>query len=190
MNATETELPPPEVVLTNSPELNELFKAMSAAQSEITDAEKDSANPFFKSKYADLASVRAACVPAMAKHGLCVMQFPFAEGRAVVIVTILGHSSGQYIRSELTMTAKADDAQAIGSAITYGRRYSLMAVAGVAAADEDDDGNAAAGRGMAPIQRPAARPAQQPARPAPQRPTQTTGAAPSPAMPQGADVPF
>lgn len=144
---TDTEplqAPPPEVVLTCSDQLDKLFEAMAKAQAEMTDAEKDSTNPFFKSKYADLASVRAASVPAMAKNGLCVIQFPFADGKSVVIVTILGHSSGQYIRAELTLVAKADDAQSVGSAITYGRRYSLMAVAGVAASEDDDDGNAAA----------------------------------------------
>lgn len=136
--------PPPEVVLTCSEQLDKLFEAMAKAQAEMTDAEKDSTNPFFKSKYADLASVRAACVPALAKNGLCVMQFPFADGKSVIVVTIVGHSSGQYIRAELTLLAKADDAQSIGSAISYGRRYSLMAVAGVAASEDDDDGNAAA----------------------------------------------
>jgi hypothetical protein len=156
-NETET-TPPPEVVLTCSDQLDKLFEAMAKAQAEITDAEKDSTNPFFKSKYADLASVRAACVPAMAKNGLCVMQFPFAEGKSTIVVTILGHSSGQYIRAELTLTAKDDGAQSIGSAITYARRYSLMAVAGVAASEEDDDGNAAARPNRSHAKEPAAKP--------------------------------
>lgn len=143
MSENET-LPITESTVTCSDNLSDLFAAMAKAQGEITDAEKDSTNPFFKSKYADLASVRSACVPALAKHGLCVIQFPFAVGKSVTIVTILGHSSGQFIRANLTLSAKGDDAQSVGSAITYGRRYSLMAAACVATTDEDDDGNAAA----------------------------------------------
>jgi len=131
----------PAVKLTTSPELSKLFEAMAASQAEMADAAKDSTNPFFKSKYADLASVRAACTPALSKHGLCVIQFPFSDGPHVVLVTILGHSSGQWIRGELVSTAKATDPQSIGSVITYLRRYCLSAVAGIAA--EDDDGNAA-----------------------------------------------
>lgn len=177
------ELLPPEIILTATPELDKLFEAMAKAQTEITDAEKDSANPFFKSRYADLASVRGACVPAMAKNGICVMQFPFAEGRVVTIVTIVGHSSGQRIRSELTMTARAEDPQAIGSAITYGRRYSLGAISGVAAA-EDDDGNAASGHSS--FQRPAhqqTRPQQRPNAPAPRQTVPAAGV-------KAEDVPF
>src|SRR5678815_6159988 len=117
MNETEP-IEKQEITLECSPILAELFAAMAKAQGEITDAEKDSTNPFFKSKYADLASVRSACVPALAKHGLCVIQFPFAVGKSVTIVTILGHSSGQFIRANLTLSAKGDDAQSVGSAIT------------------------------------------------------------------------
>lgn len=118
--------------------------ALAAAQSEMTGAAKDAKNPHFGNKYADLASVVDACRP-LSKHGIAILQPTSADGNKVTVRTLLIHSSGEWVSSDLTMTAKDASPQAIGSAITYGRRYGLMAMVGIA--PEDDDGEAAEGRG-------------------------------------------
>lgn len=124
--------------------INELATALSVAQGEITGAEKGALNPHFQRRYADLASVWEAIRQPLSKNGLAIVQLPSADGPRVTVVTILCHKSGQYITSTLTMLARENSPQGIGSAITYARRYSLMAIVGVA--PEDDDGEAAQGR--------------------------------------------
>lgn len=125
----------------------DLMAALAKAQGEIEGAKKDSLNPAFKqpgkpegSKYADLASVWDAIREPMSKHGLAIMQWPRVTENAVEIETIVAHGE-QFISDVLWMPCGKMDAHGIGSAITYGRRYALMAVAGVA--PEDDDGNGA-----------------------------------------------
>ena len=127
--------------MTHSEQINELSTALSKAQGLIEGAKKDAANPFFKSKYADLASVWDACRAALAVNGLAVIQSPAAEGTRVSVDTLLTHSSGQWVAGTVSVTAKEDSPQAIGSAITYLRRYALQSFVGVA--PEDDDANAA-----------------------------------------------
>ncbi len=129
----------------------DLSTALAAAQRMMEGASKDSANPFFKSSYADLASVWNAIREPLAANGLAIMQMPGADGAKVTITTLLTHSSGQWVSSDLTMTAKEDTPQAIGSAITYARRYALQSIAGVA--PEDDDGERAQGRQTQPQQK-------------------------------------
>lgn len=131
--------------MTTSEQINDLAAAMAKAQGEMEGALKSASNPFFKSKYPDLASVRDACVPYLSKYGLAVLQSPTSDGSRVSVETLLMHTSGQWVKDTLTATAKDDSPQSVGSAITYLRRYSLMSFAGVAA--EDDDGEAAQGRG-------------------------------------------
>lgn len=136
---------PPRRLDSSSFRLNELFAALAKAQGKIKGATKDVANPFFKSKYADLASVWDACRDALSENGLSVIQATEAgNADTVTVYTTLGHSSGQYITSGLTMKPVKADPQGIGSTITYARRYALAAMVGVA--PEDDDGNAATGR--------------------------------------------
>lgn len=127
-----------------SDQINELAAAMAKAQGKITGALKDSANPFFKSKYADLASVWDACRGALSENGLAVVQFTESDDAGVFVTTTLAHSSGQWMRCRLHLTPKDGTPQGMGSAITYGRRYALAAMVGVA--QIDDDGNAASGR--------------------------------------------
>ena len=130
--------------MTHSEQINELSTALSKAQGLIEGAKKDAANPFFKSKYADLASVWDACRAALAVNGLAVIQSPAAEGTRVSVDTLLTHSSGQWVAGTVSVTAKEDSPQAIGSAITYLRRYALQSFVGVA--PEDDDANAASAK--------------------------------------------
>lgn len=127
--------------MRQSENLMELFAALSEAQGEIEDAIKDSTNPHFRSKYADLASVRAAIRGPFSKHGLAISQWPRIGGNSVEVETILSHKSGQFIAETISCPVPQMTAQSIGSAITYLRRYSMMAVSGVA--PDDDDGNEA-----------------------------------------------
>lgn len=136
-----------EIPLRRSEDLGALFGALARAQGKIREAKKDATNPFFKSKYASLSAVWEACREALSENELGVTQLVRASGKAVVIITILGHSSGQYVEDRLVMIAKDDTPQGMGSAVTYGRRYALAAMVGVA--PEDDDG-AAATQGQAP----------------------------------------
>jgi hypothetical protein len=132
--------------MKHSDAINEIATALAKAQGAIKNAKKDSANPFFKSTYADLASVAEACRPQLAANGIAVVQAPSTgdDGR-VSVETMLVHSSGQWMSETVSVKPKDDGAQALGSVITYLRRYSLAAFAGVA--PEDDDGNAAVGHG-------------------------------------------
>lgn len=127
-------------------EFGAIAKALAAAQSEMTNPGFDSQNPHFRSKFASLASVRNAVVPVLAKHGICMTQdLASAEG-GIACTTILTHESGQrMVFGPLFMPATKPDAQGMGSAATYARRYALMAVAGVVG-DDDDDANAATGK--------------------------------------------
>ena len=125
-----------------STDIKELATALSKAQAQVEGAAKDSANPHFKSKYADLASVWSACREALTKNGLSVAQFPGEMiADRMTMTTMLMHSSGQYLRETLSIPLSKVDAQGYGSATTYARRYALAAVVGVC--PEDDDGNAA-----------------------------------------------
>lgn len=131
-----------EVKMPQSDSIKELATALSKVQGELTYAKKDSANPFFKSRYADLESVWDACRSLLAKNGLSVIQMPgnYFEGR-MWLVTKLCHTSGEWIEQEMSVPVQKPDAQGAGSALTYMRRYALAAFVGVVQAD--DDGNAA-----------------------------------------------
>jgi hypothetical protein len=143
--------------MQTSEQINELATALAKAQGEITGALKDSANPFFKSKYADLASCWDACRAALSKNGLAVVQAPETNAvgyisngsenqyeKELALTTTLIHTSGQWMRAQLAVNPKDDSPQSMGSAITYARRYALCAFVGIA--QVDDDGNAASGK--------------------------------------------
>lgn len=137
-----------------------LFAAMAKAFLKIEGALKDSNNPHFKTKYADLSSVVAAVKPALAENGLFFTQITHEHDGGVCVETMVGHEAGEQMSfGKLFVPSTKNDAQGYGSALTYARRYSLMAAFGVC--PEDDDGNAAAA--SAPVQQ---RPQQKPA-PAP-----------------------
>jgi len=129
--------------MNKSESIKELASALALAQGEIENASKSAANPFFKSKYADLAEVINTLKPVFAKHGLSYTQMPCGmdEHGKVTVETMLMHKSGEWLLSAITLPLGKTDAQSVGSAITYARRYALAAVCGIA--QEDDDGNAA-----------------------------------------------
>lgn len=128
--------------LRNIPDLAKLYEALAKAQLEIKLTQRDSENPYFKSKYANLGSVIEASRPALAKNGLCVFhrQELTTEGQSILVCT-LAHSSGQYIESRFRVVPAKNDIQSLGSYMTYLRRYSYVAICGLA--DTDDDGEAA-----------------------------------------------
>jgi len=122
--------------------MKEIATALLKAQTEMSNPIKDSSNPFFKSKYADLNSVREATIPVLNANGIIVIQpMVFIEGRNF-IKTVLLHESGESIESFTEIVfSKTNDAQAQGSGITYARRYGLQSLVCVGA--DDDDGNKA-----------------------------------------------
>lgn len=126
---------------TGRPSLKNLAAALCKAQADMEGAKKDAKNPHFNSKYADLASVWDAIREPLTKNGLSIVQLPRSMQGGVEVETILLHTSGESLSSVLAVPATKSDAQGFGSALTYARRYSLMAMVGVA--PEDDDGNAA-----------------------------------------------
>lgn len=141
-----------------------LAKAFIVAQKAMEAVKKAATNPAFKSKYADLSEVVEAVVPALNEAGIGVIQNAAFDGSDVSVATTLLHESGSSVTSVLRLRPSKMDPQGVGSAITYGRRYSLLAMTG--AAPEDDDGNASSG------------PRQQPSQ-TQQRPSQEQQAAPT-----------
>lgn len=125
-----------------SDSIKEIAAALSRAQAVMAGAKRDSTNPAYRSKYADLASVWEACREALTKNGIAVVQMTrVSNDDEVIVETRLLHSSGEWIEGELSVPVTKADAHGYGSALTYARRYSLAAAVGVA--PEDDDGQAA-----------------------------------------------
>lgn len=122
--------------------MNKISAALVKAQKEFSPALKSSTNPHFKSRYADLAACVEAVIDALNNNGIMLMQKNHPNDAGVAIETIFIHESGETISGGvLTVPATKQDAQGYGSALTYARRYSLMAACGIA--PEDDDGNSA-----------------------------------------------
>lgn len=134
-------------------EIKNIALALLKAQSEMSNPVKGSNNPYFKSKYADLNSVREATIPILNTHGIVVLQPMVNIDGKNFVNTILLHESGETIESftEIIYT-KTNDAQAQGSGITYARRYGLQSLVCVGA--DDDDGNAASNQQKKPDKKP------------------------------------
>jgi hypothetical protein len=138
--------------MQHSEQINELAAALAKAQGAITPAIKDASNEAFKrgakvSKYADIASVWEACRGPLSANGLSVVQQAVKADNHVTVTTRIFHASGQWLQFDgLSIPMAKPDAHGVGSATTYGRRFSLSAALGVVA-DEDDDGNTASGKG-------------------------------------------
>lgn len=136
--------------MIKSDTITKIAVALLKAQRNMTNAVKDSKNPFFKSNYADLNAVREASHGSLNAEGIVVLQ-PVVQnelGKSFVR-TLLLHESGEYLGSDTEIVcAKQNDPQALGSAITYARRYGLQAMVSLGA--EDDDGEKAMGRTYTP----------------------------------------
>jgi len=121
----------------SSPEVANLFFALSAAQGEFRAVESDKENKHLKSRYASLGAYLDAIRAPLAKHGLAVMQFTTIVGDRLRITTVLAHESGEWISNDLGLPIEKVSLQGIGTAMTYGRRYSLTALIGLAQYDDD-----------------------------------------------------
>ena len=140
-NSTGDSIPETTESQWKSEKIDKLASALSKAQSEMKGAEKKSINPFFNSGYADLHTVIESSFPHLTKNGLSVIQGNESKPGEFFVTTMLLHESGQWIKSKLKMPIEKVTAQSIGSTITYGRRYGLSAITGIA--QYDDDGNVA-----------------------------------------------
>jgi len=120
-----------------SESINELASALCNAQGQMGGAVKDSANPFFKSSYADLTSVIKAIKQPFADNGLSYTQFPVTDENGMGVCTRLMHVSGQWLEGQFTLPVVKRDPQAASSSLTYARRVSLSAIAGIPTADDD-----------------------------------------------------
>jgi hypothetical protein len=132
--------------MEKSENLDQLATALSLAQAEIRAAKAGALNPYFESHYADLGSVWEACREPLTKNGLSVVQLGEPSEGRVNIKTILLHKSGQWIAGSISMKPGKDDPQAVGSCISYARRYSLAAIVGIV--QRDDDGEEAMPKGQ------------------------------------------
>lgn len=140
--------------MNRSESIAALAAALAKAQAEMTHASKDSVNPHFKNRYADLAAVLEAVRAPLTKHGLSVTQLASSGEMGAVVETVLMHSSGEWISSVLSLPVSKSDAQGFGSALTYARRYALAAICGIAQDDDDAEG----ARKAPPTHRPDAAP--------------------------------
>jgi hypothetical protein len=125
--------------MNKSESIAKLSASLTKFQSEMQSVKKGSVNPFYKSTYADLASIIEAIREPLATNGLAFSQFPSGQNG---LTTILMHESGEYIEETMICTPVDSKPQSLGSAITYARRYALGAVLGIST-EEDDDGNQA-----------------------------------------------
>ncbi len=123
----------------------ELATALSVAQGQFSNAKKDAKNPFFKSSYADLASIVDVIRPVLTANGLAVTQLVLPDENCATLETLLIHKSGEWIKSTIKLKPTRNDPQGMGSAITYARRYALSAIVCIAT-EEDDDGNKASAK--------------------------------------------
>ncbi|CAB4121061.1 Essential recombination function protein [uncultured Caudovirales phage] len=122
--------------------MKEIATALVKAQKEFGPALKTSTNPHFQKKYADLAAVIEAVIDGLNNNGIALVQVLHECETGVTVSTSFIHESGEHIDcGKFHVPASKQDPQGYGSALTYARRYSLMAAAGIA--PEDDDGNAA-----------------------------------------------
>jgi len=129
--------------MIKSESIKELLTALAKAQGKISAAKKDSTNPHFKSKYSDLASCWDAIREPLSSNGLSLSQWVSTSEKGINLITMLGHSSGEWITSEANFPVKdPSNPQAVGSSISYARRYCLSAA--ISLVSDDDDGNAGA----------------------------------------------
>ena len=136
--------------MQTSENINELAAALAKAQATVKGALKDATNPHFKASYADLASVWDACREAITGNGIAIVQAPSSsDDGSVCVTTRMVHSSGQWVETAICCRPMKNDAQGLGSVITYLRRYSLAAMVGVAPEDDDGEGGVGVGRGKA-----------------------------------------
>ncbi|MCC2413999.1 ERF family protein [Bacillus sp. FSL W8-0519] len=140
--------------MNRSETIAKLAKSLVLFNSEVNKIAKDADNPFFKNNYATLDTIIDEIRPILSKHGLSIMQIPSGDGQNVTLKTLLLHESGEWLESdELTMKPVKNDPQAVGSCITYARRYSLAAFLSLNTGEDDDGNSATYGKGNKPNQK-------------------------------------
>ena len=136
--------------MRQSESINELATALCKAQGTMKPAVFNKKNPHYKNEYADFSSCMDACRGPLSANGLAIIQYCETTDGKLNLITMLAHTSGQWIKSEFPLISAKMDSQGIGSAMTYAKRYSLCGMVGIVAdadADDDDDGETAVGRG-------------------------------------------
>ena len=169
--------------MKKSESIANLAQALCLFQGEVTNPKNTANNPFYKSTYSPLSEVINTIRPILSKHGLSVLQSPSGDGEHIIVTTLLMHLSGEWIEGEpLVLKADKITAQGAGSAISYGRRYSLSAILGISS--EDDDGNHASGNNgdHASGLREKAEPQRQQQKPVTQKPVEQKPADPKPIL--------
>ncbi len=128
--------------------MSNLYKSLLEAQKEMGSVKKDAKNPFFKSTFATLNSVRETAIPVLNKHGIVLTQPTVMVDNKVFVKTELTHAESSESTSSLTevIVKNPQDAQQVGSGISYARRYGIMSLLCLAA--EDDDGNGAVAKAV------------------------------------------
>ena len=125
--------------MKQSENINEVSEAISALQGEVVDADKDVQG--YNYKYANLSSCLDIARPLLNKHGLALTQHPQCKGQVMTLTSLLSHKSGQWMKSSLDMEVSVaknlSQAQCVGIAITYARRYALTAILGITQQDSD-----------------------------------------------------
>lgn len=134
--------------------IDQLAAALVKAQAQFSAIPKDSTNPFYNSKYADLADVVKHAGPVLSANGLAIAQFATEADGSPALTTFLLHESGQFLADTMLLLLSKSDPQGQGSALTYARRYAYMAALGLVA-DADDDGNQASATHAPAASRPA-----------------------------------
>lgn len=125
--------------------MKNIYAALIDFQKSLKPLEKDAENPFFKSSYLTLAGILESVLPVLTKCGLGIIQPMRVEAGSTILRTVLVHSSGETIESEIILPTNPDP-QKMGSLITYYKRYQLQAMLGISSVEEDDDANAATPR--------------------------------------------
>ncbi len=126
-----------------SPDTSEIDKAMAKAQADIGHARPDKTNPHFKSRFASLKAITDACRPALTKNGIATLQAATSDGETVTVTTRLSFQ-GQFYEADLSSKQGQPGPQALGSVVSYLKRYGLAGLCGVPVSEdpEDDDGEA------------------------------------------------
>lgn len=151
------------IEIEHTEQIGEIMAALAKVQGKLPPAVKSKKNPFFKSSYADLPAVWEACREPLSQNCLGIVQAMGGTKEKMFLTTIMGHPSNQWIKSKVPLIMAKMDPQSMGSCITYARRYSLMAMIGICADDEDDDAEGA----MEPIRKEKNKEPEKPKKPEP-----------------------
>lgn len=134
--------------MKTSEQINEVISALAKAQGMMAPAIFNKKNPHFGQKYADFTSCMDACRLPLSQNGLAIVQACQTIDGKLFLVTMIAHTSGQWLKSEFPLNPSKQDSQGIGSAMTYAKRYSLCGILGIVADEDgdDDDGETSVGR--------------------------------------------